>query len=123
MPAHTDIQEGLAEAFDALRDEFFDPLTEVSLMKVSATTNTFETVEVISTKWFFEYSEYRQNFKLEIAMGWELADSVAEATHVQVDDDVYVIRNGDTLEPKGTDVTWKLFCDRFTQRGQFSPLY
>lgn len=123
MPAHDDIQDGLAEAFDALREEFFDPLTEVSLLKVSATDRTFETVEIISTQWFFEYSEYRQNFKLEIAMGFELTDSIAEATHVKIDDDVYTIRNGDTLEPKGTDVTWKLFCDRFTKRDQISPLY
>lgn len=123
MPAHDDIQEGLAEAFDALRDEFFDTATEVSLMKVSATTNAFELIEVIYDKWFFEYSDYRQNFKLEIATGWELEDSIAEATHVQIDEDIYVIRNGDTIEPKGTDVTWKLFCDRFTQRGQFNPLY
>ena len=123
MPAHDDIQDGLAEAFDALRDEFFDGFTEPILLKTSSTTNTFEEVETISSKWFFEYSDFRQNFKLEIAEGWELSDSIAEATHVQIDDDIYVIRNGDTVEPKGTDVTWKLFCDKFTKRGQFTALY
>jgi hypothetical protein len=72
-----------------------------------------------------------QNRRTRIAKGLEDAaaaakarqNAIAEATHVQVDDDYYVIRQGDTLPPKGTDVTWKLFCDRFSSRGQFSNLY
>jgi hypothetical protein len=78
----------------------------------------------IGAVWFFEYSEFRQNFLLQIAADIaSLTNAIAEATHVQIDDDYYVIRQGDTLPPKGTDVTWKLFCDRFASRSQFSNLY
>lgn len=107
---------------DTLRRLVFD--AEVTLLKVSATTNLFEEVETIANSWFFEYSRFRQNFLLEIARDDQtLTDAMAEATHVRIDDDVYVIREADTLPPKGMDVSWKIFCDRFVERSQFGAIY
>lgn len=123
MSAHDDIQEGLGEAFDVLASEFFDVFTDVTLLKQSPTTNAFVDIETISGKWFFEYSTFRQNFLLQVAMGFELEDSVAEATHVRIENDVYVIRQADTVMPRGADVTWKFFCDKFNARAQFANLY
>lgn len=127
MPASTDIREGIAEAFEALGAEFFENVM-VTLCKSSTSANEFVDVlnigDEIGPVWIFEYSEFRQNFLLQIAADdAALTNAIAEATHVQVDNDYYVIRNGDTLPPKGTDPTWKLFCDRFTKRDQISPLY
>lgn len=127
MPASTDIQEGIAEAFEALGEEFFENVT-VTLCKASTTANEFvDLMDIgaeIGPKWIFEYSQFRQNFLLQISADEAvLTNAIAEATHVQVDNDYYVIRTGDTLPPKGTDPTWKLFCDRFTKRAQFANLY
>lgn len=113
MPASDDIREGMAEAFDVLSAEFLDGVT-VKLLKVSEDYDEFDEVLEIESKRFFEYSNYRKNFLLEIADDSEaLTEAVAEATHVKVDDTVYVIIAGDTKPPSSTDVTWKIFCDLF----------
>lgn len=123
MSAHDDLLEGYGEALDTLAEEFM-PTQVVTLMKVSATTNTFETVLVVTEKRFFEYRAYRQQFQLEIAdEDAALTTAMASATHVKIDNDYYVISQADTVPPKGVDVTWKLFCERFTKRGQFAPIY
>lgn len=107
---------------DTLRQLFFD--SELILLKSSPTTNTFSDVMTISDSWWGEYGGDRQTFNLVIAIDDEvMTDAIAEATHVKVDDDIYVIRNADTLPPKGMDTSWKVFCDRFTASSQFSPLY
>lgn len=123
--AHDALLTGRKKVFDTLRSTFFDTNTEVVLLKQSATTNAFDTIEILYDSWWFEYSAFRQNFLLEIAK--DDPDSInlsaQEATHVSVDGDIYVIRTADTLPPKGMDVTWKIFCDRFTERSQFKSLY
>ena len=119
-----DIIAKAGRAFDKVRRRLFDTNTEVLLLKPSPDANRdFEVVHQISTKWFFEYSEFRQNFLLEVALGDELTDPMNEATHIQVDDDVFVISKQDTLVPKGTDVTWKVYCTRFTRQGQYTSIY
>lgn len=122
--AHDALQTGIGFAHDALKSVFFSSDTSVLLLKPSTDTNrNFEVVHHITDKWFFEYSAFRQNFLLEIAMGDELTGPVNEATHIQIDDDVFVISQADTLRPKGTDVTWKLFCTRFSKGGQYQNIF
>lgn len=122
MPASVDIREGLAEAFDALSDEFLSGVS-ITLYKVNQTTDAFESVLAVSTKRFFEYSNYRQNFLLEIADdNGTLTTAMATATHVKVGNDYYVIRQADTTAPLGMDVTWKIYVDRFDVTGRFESL-
>ncbi len=97
--------------------------TVVLLLKQSETVRDFDTVYQLNGRWFFEYSNFRKDFLLEIAEDDSITDAVNEATHVQIDDDVYVIRQGDTTPPKGTDVTWKIYCEKFAKRSQYSALY
>lgn len=125
MPeAHDALMLGARVVNDTLRGVFFEPHVELKLLKASPSANAFQTVETITEYWFFEYSNFRQNFLLEIAMdAFELETQMAEATHVKVDDDIYTIRTADTTPPKGTDVTWKIFCDRFETRGRFGAIY
>ena len=122
---HDILLDARKEVFDTLRPLFFDTATELILLKQSATANAFDEIEILYDSWWFKYSAYRQNFLLEIAKddpnGINL--SIQEATHVSIDGDVYVIRAADTLPPKGTDVTWKIYCDRFPERSQYKSLY
>lgn len=111
----------VGKVYDKVWKRLEGSYTEVKFLKQSPTTRTFDTVATLD-KWFFEYSEFRQAFVLQIAYNGDLQEDISDATHVQIDDDVYVIRRGDTLPPKGTDVTWKFFCERFPQRAQMSPL-
>lgn len=115
MPAHDDIREGLAEAFNALSDEFM-PKSVVTLLKPSDTLAEYETIFDIQTNRFVEFTENRTKLLLEIAASYDdLTDTIAEATHIQVDDDIYLISVADTVVPKSTDVTWKLFGDLETR--------
>jgi hypothetical protein len=122
---HATLLDARKKVFDTLRTLFFDTNTELQLLKQSTSTNQFETIEILYDSWWFEYSAFRQNFLLEIAKDDpdSINLSVQEATHVSIDGDIYVIRTADTLPPKGMDVTWKIFCDRFTERSQFKSLY
>lgn len=125
MPdAHDAIQEGLGVAFSTLKDLFFESGTEVLLLKpTNDAEREFEVVWQVTDKWFFEYSAYRQNFLLEIAEdSTDLDDNIPQATHIQIDSDVYEISQSDTLPPKGTDVTWKVFCTRYARRANYAAL-
>lgn len=121
---HDILLDARKTVFDTLTPLFFDNATELKLLKQSDATNVFDEITTLDDSWFFQYSEFRQNFLLQISRDDDdLTEEIQEATHVQIDDDVYVIRTGDTLPPKGTDVTWKLFCERFAARSQFQSLY
>lgn len=93
--------------------------TTIALCKASETEDEFEAVLTIDSKRFFEYKSFREQFQLEIADDSpQLTAAMAEATHVKVDDDIYVIAKADTIPPKGVDVTWKIYCERFTTKSQ-----
>lgn len=122
MPAETDLREGLAEAYDVLSEEF-QPTAVVKLLKPSETADTFDEIRTIYSKRFFEYSNFRKNTLLEIADNSSgLTDDMAEATHVSINTDIYVIIQGDTLPPSGTNPVWQLFLDLFERRGHYATL-
>ena len=76
--------------------------------------------------WFFQYDGYRRQFRLEVAKGdadAAFTNAMADATHVQIGDDYYAIVRADTTPPKGTQVTWKLYCEKSFQRSHARPLY
>lgn len=113
MSAHNALRKGLGVAYNVLSRQFL-PDAVITLLKASQTYGEYDDVLEIESKRFFEYSNFRQNFLLEIAdTSSTLTDAIAQATHVRIDDDIYIINQGDTTAPKGTDVTWKLYCDRF----------
>jgi hypothetical protein len=100
-----------------------EPDLTISLLKPSETSRDYITLLTITSKRFFEYSNFRKNFLLEIADESEqLTEAIGEATHVLVDDDLYVISKGDTSPPKSTDVTWKIYCDLYQKRSVFAGL-
>ncbi len=115
--------EARREVFDTLRPLFFGSDITITLLKPSETAREFDEIEFLIDKWFFEYSNFRKNFLLEIADdGPDIAAALAEATHVAIGDEVYVIEDGDPTPPLGTDVTWKVFCNRYTRRSQYAAL-
>lgn len=121
MPASTDLREGLAEAFDTLSDEFQNAVV-VKLLKPSTTADIFDEVRTVTSKRFFEYSNYRQNTLLEIAdTSAQLTTDVNLATHVSIDSDIYSIKQGDTLPPSGTNPVWQIFLD-LVERGNYAAL-
>jgi hypothetical protein len=122
MSASDDIRDGLAEAFDVLSTEF-QPNVVVTLLKQSATADVFDTVLVISSKRFFEYSNFRKNTLLQIAdTSSALTTAMGLATHVSIDSTVYVIRDADTLPPSGTNPVWMLYLDLFEKSQRWTNL-
>lgn len=94
----------------------------ISLLKASETLNEFEEIAQINSGWFLQYDDSK-NFLLEIASTDDLEFYLDTTTHIQVGEDIYVIRRGDTEPPRGTQVTWKLYCQKYTLREQFGSLY
>jgi hypothetical protein len=122
MPASTDIREGVGEAFDALSDEFLVGVT-IKLCSQTAGADTFTDLLTVTSKRFFEYSNFRKNFLLEIADDSStLTTAMAAATHVKIGTEVYIIIAGDTVAPMATDPTWKIYVDRFERPAHWSPL-
>src|SRR3954466_14740034 len=117
MSATADLQSGLAEAYDTLSDEFL-PSQTVALAMVNEASDTFKTLLTISTKRFWEYSNFRKNFLLEVADdNRTLTTAMQGAPHVLVNSDVYTISAGDTLAPTGTNPVWQIYCDLFAKKG------
>ena len=119
------IRGAIGQAFNAMRDVFIESATTVKLLKQTANADTFTTIATLSDKWFFEYQAFRQQFVLQIAdSSTTLTTNVNQATHVQLSDGaVYVITQADTVAPTANDFTWKIFCTKYTQAGQFRNLY
>jgi hypothetical protein len=118
--------EGAITVNDALKELFFETGTIVEFLK-AGNTEEFLTVDTRSSGWWLEYSNFRKNFLLEVAEADDaeaipMSDIALEATHIRIDEDIYVINRRDTTAPKGTDVTWKIFCDRFTKRSNYTAL-
>lgn len=120
---HDALLKGIAKAHNALRRVFINEDTVVTLLRASSTARQYESLLEVEKDWFFEYSTFRQQFRFEIARDdAEITNAITNATHLAVGPNVYRIAGGDTLPPNGTDVTWKLFCERFETGNQFSIL-
>lgn len=86
-------------------------------------SNAFADVLTISTKRFWEYSNFRKNTLLEIGdTSAAITAAMAEATHVSIDDDIYTIIAGDTLPPSGTLPVWRIYLDLFERRDHYTRL-
>ncbi len=123
MSTHDDVRDGLAEAFDALTGEFLESVA-VTLCKQGAdSTDVFETVLTISSKRFFEFQDYRKKCLLEIADdSSDLTTAMATTTHFKIGSVVYVVNAADTTPPQSTDVTWKLYGEKFEKSQHYSPM-
>lgn len=126
MPAVDALQRGLGKANDALAAQFLPGIT-ITLCKVSDTTDTFDDLLTIYGKRFWEYSNFRKNFRLEIADDHtDLTEAIGDATHISISDadstTYYVIIANDTLKPSGTNPVWTLFADLFERPGHYTTL-
>lgn len=122
MSATVALRKGLAKAFDALAAQFIPGVT-VTLLEESATANEFTEIVTIESKRFFEYSNFRKNILLQIADdSSDLTLAIQTATHVSINDEVYIIAQGDTLAPSGTNPVWQLFLERPEHRSQYATL-
>lgn len=120
--AALDLQDGLAEAYDTLAGEFQSGVV-VKLCKVDSATDIFTDLLTITDKRFWEYSNFRKNTLLEIAdSDAAIGVMMPFTTHVKIDSDVYIVRQGDTLEPSGTNPVWQLFLDLYETNRQYSQL-
>jgi len=124
MPdAYDAIQGGLQVAFDTLTDLTRDDDT-IILLKQSSTTRAFEEVLQVSDSWFWKGATTKQNALIRIARDdQELTDAMAEATHIQLGEDVFVIVTTDIIPPSGFDVMWQIFVEQSPSRTQFKAIY
>lgn len=124
MEGHDAINEGLGEAFDALSDLFFDSSAQVMLLKASQDTEReFDVVQVITDKRFFHSAA---GILYVADSGVNITDAIAESTHVQIGEQVYVIIPDDTTAPDavgGTRFKWNIRLEKFTRQSQFAPVY
>lgn len=116
------IRATVRKAFAKLRAMFFPDNPTVNLIKISEAANEYTPVLTL-TDWFFEYSDFRQNYLLQIADdSSELTTAMAAATHVSVGSDIYVIARSDTKAPQGTDILWSLSCTKYFNANQLRAL-
>lgn len=125
MLLNTKVLRGRKKVFDKLRRKWLPNTEVVSLLKPDSAANAFVTVMELYEGWWFTYSDFRKNFLLEIASEDEtLEENIGESTHIDLGTDgVFVIVKADVTPPVGTDVTWKIACERSFQRAQTRPLY
>jgi hypothetical protein len=126
MNVGSKIQAGIGKVFDVLRsDVFLDRTDTLTLLTASTSANEFDEFFEIESKWFYEYEdELRKSLILRIAdSSDDLTTTMETATHIRINEDVYAIRRGDTLPPKGTSFMWTIFADRRASKGNFVELW
>lgn len=130
-----DIIEAFGEKFDAQRETFFPDGATVRFLIINAETQDFETIDELTEGWYFEHSKNRSGsavfrssrdldvFKLSIARrrDEEIVETINRASHIEVVDEIYVIRPADTLAPFGQEPVWRLYCEQHTSSNQFTP--
>jgi hypothetical protein len=112
----------IASAFNKVRTKF--EITDTAEFLVpSETADEFEVIATAVDSFHFEYEDFRQRFRLEVAVNEEPFNTdVLLATHIRLGTDIYTISNADTVAPKGIDFTWKFYCQRFFKRGQIGNI-
>ena len=122
MSAHTALQRGIGVAFGVLSRQFH-PDAVIKLANASGSYDEFDELLTISSKRFFEFTDFRKTLLLEIADdSTALTEAMEVATHVLVDDVPYEIDRGDITAPASTDVTWKITATLFPDTKRFSAL-
>lgn len=119
-----DIIAGRAEEFNALRETYFPPDSVLKLLKASETTDEFVEIAVLATDWYLTYSKFRQRFELSIARNSaDFTAQMRETQYVAINGDVFTVVEADTVPPVGAEPVWKLACERFVRKTQFSSIY
>lgn len=117
-----DLTLKIASVYTKVLNRFFDN-TDLEFLKIDEDTDAYSQVWLLSDSWFLTYDRDRQKFKVEVAINEDdFNGEVVSATHIKVNDDIYVITQADTVRPFGIDFTWKFYCDRFFNRNQVGGL-
>lgn len=120
----TEYTDAIATVNDELRTLFMPDNSTLLLLKPNDTTDTFDTITTVSGAWLAEYQEYRNQMRIEVSnITSEFKAFAIQATHLKVNDDVYMISQGDTITPQGFDPFWVFFGELFTQPGFGSRVY
>lgn len=121
--AYLELIEGFKEINDALRTEFMPDNSRIEFLKASTTSRAFDTVLTFYSGWFVEYSKSRRSSKIELATNEPFDnDTIVAATHIKINEDVYTIDQGETIQPQGTDPLWTFYCERFAGKAQFTAI-
>lgn len=110
-----DIVQDIAEGFDDVRAELYPEGIKARLLKVNGGTVAFDLLAVLEDSWFFlDDREFRNEGELMIASAdYDFGQQVLKATHFEIERDyrrdLFLIRDGDTTPPQGTEPYWRLF--------------
>jgi hypothetical protein len=124
MKGHTALMQGQQKINDTLRKVFYPTTDTLKFLTVSETEDEFDEFFEIETGWLPEYDVLRRSVRLEIAdTSDDLTETLRNCTHFRIGDDTYVIREGDTIPPKGMSVTWLVFGDLKPTRGNYVEMW
>lgn len=128
-----DLKPKVTRAFDKARTKVFESGTVIEFLKPSETVDDFDIVDVLDTAWYAIFTNFRRNCLVRIAgasnddlaapvsLLW-MQETLRQATHFRVTDELYTIDRRSTPPPLGADVTWQVFGDRLTKRGNYTVL-
>lgn len=124
MPIIEDLIEAKREVNDALLEEFMPENSVLLFLKPSTSAREFETLLTYTGGWFLKYNKFRQETEVELATNVTAEkQKLRTATHLKINDDVYVITQGETIEPQGVKPYWTFYCVRYFNQAQFNPIY
>ena len=112
-----------ANAFDKVRQRFFDTDAELLLLRPSDTENEYHTVLAVYESWWFDSAK---NILYVAKDSWDFQEAMQEATHAQPGPDIYRMVPDDITAPdtkSGGRVYWTIQLEKFERSGQFSPIY
>jgi hypothetical protein len=153
MPASDDLREGLAEAFDVLSDEFQSGAVVTLLRASTTDASFELVLEIETKRFFEYSNFRKNTLLEIADTSDELTDAIRASTHVSINTneesqeavtingeaitingeavtigdmgsgDIYLILQGDTLKPGGTNPVWQLYLELMPRnRGGYEAL-
>lgn len=132
MSEIAEIIEDIAEAFDEIREFFFEDGVFVSILKKDGLSANFEEILRIETGWRFTFNKYRydrdrtQDLFEYASLSSEFRDAIGEGSHLALSNGgVYAIdpnnRDSDILAQQGEEPWWHIYCNLASDE-KFTPV-
>lgn len=122
MAYETTTAEHLLEGYREIK-KYIPGIHKAEFLIIDNVTGEYAVEITFHDGWYLGYSEFRQSFYLTLVTDEVFErEKIVTATHLRINEDVYVINQADSIVPMETNPSYKFFCQRFDSSSNWSSV-